>query len=211
MTPDAYSRGLARLDAGTLRERSVAPLGQAAAERLEQAGIPPNWADALVWFWHYRTERREVEAEAAAIAKASARLLNVLERSPQWQPYLQLPDAALWNAASARPVLFPAGVPTLSLANYLAQLIDTLAVDDLVGIAPMWGVRFAGNRRKSRLVQFVIRYVAEAMPAGSGRPEEATSGQRRYGRNVAIARTVTVILARPIDRHLVAQTLKKTM
>jgi len=43
-----------------------------------------------------------------------------------------------------------------------------------------------------------------------GRPD-ATPGQRRYGRNAAIAGIATIILARRVTRQTVAQTLKKTV
>jgi hypothetical protein len=208
MSPEAYAKALARLDAGTLPERSVATLGRAAAHRLAQAQMRPGLADVIPMFWHDRTQRRQAEAEAAAIAKAAAHLLDVLEHSPQWGPYLQLPDAAIWGAAAA-PIV-PNSAPTLRLAHYLTALESYLLSADAPGVIPMWGRRSVEDRRKSHLLQFAIRYIAGAMPAKSDRPG-ATPGQRRYGRNAAIAHACSVILAQPIDRQTVAQTLKKTM
>jgi len=96
MNPKGYAKALALLEAGMLSERRLEALEEAAEARLAQAGTESQFAEAIVMFWSDQIERRQTEAEAAAIAVAARDLLNVLEHSPSWRPYLQLPDAVPW-------------------------------------------------------------------------------------------------------------------
>jgi hypothetical protein len=98
----------------------------------------------------------------------------------------------------------------MGLARYLEALRSYLLSDEASGIIPTAGPRSVDDRRRSGLRQFVIRYVAGTTPLESDRPG-ATSRQKRYGRNAAIARACSAILAQPITRQTVAQTLKKMM
>jgi hypothetical protein len=207
MTPSAYSKALARLAKGTVSEAQVATLNAAAGERLRAAGYPENFADALNAYWWDAIERREHEVEAKVIAAAVARLRHAVEVSERWRPYLRLPDAAIWGAAGARAA--PNNVTTIGLADYLRGLETYLSSDNPSGITVMWG-RVGDSDRRSQLMHFVIRFVAGATPAKADRPD-ATSGQKRYGRNKYIAHVCSAILAQPIDRQNVAQTLKKTV
>jgi hypothetical protein len=62
--------------------------------------------------------------------------------------------------------------------------------------------------RKQSLMHYVIRHVAALTPAARTNLAQATSGQRRYGRNAAIAYVSSLLLAQTVTRQLVAQTLK---
>jgi len=209
MTPKAYAKALALLEAGTLSERRLETLEEAAEARLAQAGTESQFAEAIVMFWSDQIERRQTEAEAAAIAVAARDLLNVLDHSPSWRPYLQLPDAVIWGEAGAS--IMPNDVPTLALADYLRRLCEYLWSDNVAGSTAVWGRRSLEDRRKSKLLPFVIHYLDANLPHElQGRPD-ATRGQRRYGRNAAIAGIATIILARRVTRQTVAQTLKKTV